>query len=84
VRVILGTAYVYLKIFTLSFSKNIRTKFVPPIPLVNRVASAVYTFSASLKFHHLKMPVKPDMQRGLFELILKVLNSMSFISVGFL
>jgi hypothetical protein len=29
------------------------------------------------------MPVKTDMQRGLFQLMLKVLNSMSLISVGF-
>ena len=57
---------------------------MPLKPLVARVASAAYTFSANPQFHHLKMPVKPDMQRGLYELMLKVLNSVSLISVGFL
>jgi len=63
---------------------NTRPKFVRLNPLVTPVASAAYTFSASPKFHHLETPVKPDMQRGLFELMLKVLNSFSLISVGFL
>jgi len=85
VTVILGTAYLYLKkIFTLSFSSNIRPNFVRLNPLVTRVASEAYIFSASLKSHHLEMPVKPDMQRDLFELMLKVLNSVRLISVGFL
>jgi hypothetical protein len=57
---------------------------VPLNPLVIRVASAAGTFSASPKFHHLGMPVKLDMQRGLFELMLKVRNSILMISVGFL
>jgi hypothetical protein len=57
---------------------------VPLKPLVTLVASAAYTFSASPQFHHLKMPVKSDMQRDLYELMLKVLNSVSLISVGFL
>jgi hypothetical protein len=61
-----------------------RPKFVPLNPLVTRVASAAYTFSASPSFHHLEIPVKPDMQRGLFELMLKVQNSILMISVGFL
>jgi len=47
-----------------------RPKFVPLNPLVPRVASAAYAFSVSPRFHHLEMPVKSDMQRGLFELTL--------------
>jgi predicted transcriptional regulator len=53
-------------------------------PLATRFASAEYTFSAIPRFHHLEIPAKPEMQRSLFELMLKVLNSMPLISVGFL
>lgn len=84
--VIFGTAYLFLKNFTLLFYKSVGPKFVSCNPLATRVASAEYsyTFSAFPRFLHLEIPVKPEMQRSLFELMLKVLNSMPLISVGFL